>query len=318
MRLLPFVFAAAVSASVFAASPTETPRLHNLGMEFTQVWDANKDKPAAEQVAAFKARLAPAFPGFYSAERLKNRFTSAQYDGAIEGALKEFPTLRPVYEKKTREFESALPKYVATFKTRFPDLALPDDIYVLHSLGEMDGGMRTIDGKSYFIFGVDVMAKFHGDGSESAFFHHELFHVYHSQAAPDCGDAGIWNNLWAEGLAVYVSKVMNPAANDKELLLDVPEHMAERTRAVLPQALAQLESVLDKTDGPTYTDLFSRHGEAGVLPHRRGYYLGYLVAQEAGKTRDIRDLAKLNCSQVKETVYAGVRALRAKYPVTGT
>jgi hypothetical protein len=220
--------------------------------------------------------------------------------------------------KKTREFGSALPKYVATFKARFPDFALPDDIYVLHSLGEMDGGIRTFDGKNYFIFGVDVMAKFHGDGSESAFFHHELFHVYHSQAAPDCGDAGIWNNLWTEGLAVYVSKVMNPDANNKELLLDVPENMAARTRAALPQALAQLESVLDKNDGPTYTDLFSRHGDAGPLPHRRGYYLGYLVAQEAGKTRDIRELAKLNCSQVKETVFSGVRALRAQYPVTGS
>jgi hypothetical protein len=92
--------------------------------------------------------------------------------------------------------------------------------------------------------------------------------------------------------------------------------MAERTRAVLPQALEQLESVLDKTDFPSYAGVFLRRGSSGDLPPRRGYYLGYLVAQEAAKTHDIRDLPKLSCSQVKQVVYSGVRALRAKHPVT--
>jgi hypothetical protein len=311
MRLLSFILAATLSTSVLAADPAERPHLHNSAMLFTKFWDANKDKPATEQVAAFKASVAPAFPGFYSAERFKGEFTQAQYDSLIEGAIKDFPTIRAQYVTKAQQFGAELPKYVTTFKAKFSDFQLSEDIYVLHSLGEMDGGTRTIDGKNYFVFGVDAMAKYHGDGSESAFFHHELFHLYHAPYMAQCNDAGIWANLWTEGLAVYVSKVLNPEADDKEMLLDVPDNMAARTRAVLPEALAQLESVLDKNDDHTFAGLFFRRGDAGKLPKRRGYYLGYLVAQEAGKTRDVRELAKLSCGQVKEIVYSTVHELRA-------
>jgi hypothetical protein len=316
MRYLSFALAAALSTTAFAAELVTTSRLHNSAMGFVEFWDANKDKPAAEQVAEFKARVAPVFPGFYSAERLKDQFTPAQYDGLIADSIKEFPTLRAQYVKKAQQFESDLPKYIETFKVVFPDFQPPADIYVLHSLGEMDGGTRPVDGKIKFIFGVDAMAKFHGPGSESAFFHHELFHFYHGPLLGQCGDGPVWAALWNEGLAVYVSKALNPDASEEELLLEVPNKMAERTRAVLPQALAQLEGVLDKTDFPSYAGVFLRRGNAGDLPPRRGYYLGYLVAQEAAKTHDVRVLAKLNCSQVKEIVYSGMRALRAKYPVT--
>jgi hypothetical protein len=316
MPYLSFALAAAVSTVAFGAGPVVTSRHHNSAMGFVEFWDANKDKPAAEQVAAFKANVAPVFPGFYNAERLKDQFTPAQYDGMIADSVKEFPALRAQYVKKAQQFESDLPKYIDTFRVVFPDFQPPKDIYVLHSLGEMDGGTRNIDGKTAFIFGVDVMAKFHGTGSESAFFHHELLHFYHGPIIGHCGDGPIWASLWNEGLAVYVAKALNPDSSEEELLLDVPNKMAERTRAVLPQALEQLESVLDKTDFPSYAGVFLRRGSSGDLPPRRGYYLGYLVAQEAAKTHDIRDLPKLSCSQVKEVVYSGVRALRAKHPVT--
>lgn len=313
MRVLSLILAAAVLPPALAAAPAEKPHLHNSAMVFTQFWDANKDKPAAEQVAAFKAQVAPVFPGFYSAARFKGQ-TAAQYDERIENAITEFPAIRADYVKKAQQFNAELPKYTVRFKAEFPDMQPPEDIYVLHSLGEMDGGFRTIDGKASMIFGVDAMAKFHRGDNESAFFDHELFHLYHQQAAPDCGDAGIWYNLWNEGLAVYVSKVMNPGASEKEMLLDVPEGMPAQTRAMLPQALAQLESVLDKTDAATFADLFSRRGESGTLPKRRGYYLGYLVAKEAGKTRDLRELAKLDCGQVKAIVFSAVQKLRVANP----
>lgn len=313
MRLLSIVLAAAVSTSAFAATPDAKPHLHNSAMTFVSYWDANKDKPPVEQVAAFKAQVAPAYPGFYKAERLKDYMTPAQYDNLIERAAKDFPAIREAYIKKAEQFEAELPRYTATFKAAFPDYQPIDDIYVLHSLGEMDGGTRTINGKNVLIFGVDGMVKYHGNGKESAFFHHELFHTYHHAAMAGCEDAGIWSNLWSEGLAVHVAKVLNPDANDVELLLDIPDHMAEKTRAVLPAAWAQLESVLDRSDGDTYAGLFTGSGIAGdKLPKRRGYYLGYLVAKEAGKTRSIQALARLQCGQVKSLVHETVTKLRTE------
>jgi hypothetical protein len=103
------------------------------------------------------------------------------------------------------------------------------------------------------------MVRYHGKGNESAFFHHELFHTYHEPVLEACegDDAPIWVSLWTEGLATYVSKAMNPQANDVELLLDFPSGMAERTRKVLPASFAHLEKVLDKTDRSIYVGLFN-------------------------------------------------------------
>ena len=305
MRFLWLAIAAVFSTFAYAAPP----RLHNDAMAFVDFWDANHDKPPAAQVAAFKTAVAPTFPAFYKAERFQSFVTPAQYDERIATAIQEFPTIRTAYVRKAQQFGAQLPGYMASFKATFPDFEPPDDIYVVHSLGEMDGGMRPIDGKDILIFGIDQMVKVHGDGNESAFFHHELFHHYHLPRVAECGTNSVWSSLWVEGLATYVSHVLNPQANEKELLLTSPDDMAARTRAVLPAALAQLESALDKDDNQTYADLFLFRG-TDALPRRRAYYLGYLVAQEAGKTRDVRQLANMTCDEVKPLVFATVHKLR--------
>jgi hypothetical protein len=309
MRLLSFALAAFVSMSALAAQPEPVPHLHNTALAFADFWDANHAKPPAEQVAAFKATVAPTFPGFYDAARFKSFLTPAQYDERIVTAVRDFPAIRADYVRKAQQFGAALPAYLASFKATFPDANPPADIYVLHSLGEMDGGMREIDGRTPLIFGVDRMATLHGNGNESAFFHHELFHAYHLPRMQGCADAHVWSNLWIEGLATYVSTVMNPQASDQERLLALPDNMATRTRAMLPQAWAQLEPILDSEDEATYANLFLLRGTA-ALPRRRGYYLGFLVAQEAGKTRDVRALARLDCAEAKALVFSTVHRLR--------
>lgn len=315
MRLLPFLLAAAVSTSALAADQSERPRLHDSTAVFTEFWDANKDKAASEQVAAFKNQVAPAFPGFYKAERFKSFLTPAQYDERIEKAIKEFPTIRAAYTTKAQQFSTDLPQYTATFKAAFPDFQPPEDIYVVHSLSEMDGGFRNIDGKSQMIFGVDTMVRIHGDNNESAFFHHELFHAYHAPYVKACDGAGIWSNLWVEGLATYVSHALNPGATEREMMIDLPDNMAARTRAMLPQALAHVETVLDKNDETTFANLFLLRGK-GELPKRSGYYLGYLIAQDAAKTHSLQQMAKMECGQVKELVHATVKRMRAQAQTT--
>ncbi len=37
-----------------------------------------------------------------------------------------------------------------------------------------------------------------------------------------CPQPGMWQPLWQDGLAVHVSKMLNPRATDKEMLLDFP------------------------------------------------------------------------------------------------
>lgn len=77
------------------------------------------------------------------------------------------------------------------------------------------------------------------------------------------------------------------------MLLDLPKGSANRVRARIYASLAQLEQVLDSSDRQQYANLFQMDGRSddGLQP-RRGYMLGYLIAQELGKSR----LLMFNCT----------------------
>jgi hypothetical protein len=241
--------------------------------------------------------------------------TQADKDALIEKAIQQFPGIREAYLRQARQFDADLPRYLAGFKTAFPDYQLTSDIYVLHSLGEMDGGTRTLNGKNVLIFGIDGidgMVRYHAAGSDpSAFFHHELFHTYHEKVMEACdGDvAPVWTGLWMEGLAVYVSRVLNPNANDEELELVFPRGSAEPTRKAARAGMMHLETVLESTDPKVIGALFSTGKDDTGLPPRRGYYLGYLVAQEAGKRHSMQELATLDCKRAHALVVSTVHAL---------
>jgi hypothetical protein len=312
-----FVLSALFCCAAAFAQAGDAPSVHNIALSFADFYDANKDKPDAQQLAAFKRDVASGYPAFYGVERYKGEMTQAQKDQHILKTIKAFPAIREDYLRKTQQFETELPRYIASFKAWFPDFQPTRETWVLHSLGEMDGGTRTLDGKDVLIFGIDGMVRYHGKGNESAFFHHELFHTYHDKAMAGCNgdEEPMWAMLWQEGLATYVSHAMNPEANDAELLLTFPDNMAERTRKVLPAAFADLEKVLDTRDPKLYGELFSTSGSGlAGLPPRRGYYLGYLVAQEAARQRSVQELAKLDCQATRALVTATVAKLRAVYP----
>jgi hypothetical protein len=93
-------------------------------------------------------------------------------------------------------------------------------------------------------------------------------------------------------------------------LLEYPKGMPAATRAQLPAAWAHLASVLDSTDNQLYGEMFMTSSKTGnTLPTRRGYYLGYLVAREAGKTRDLAALANLGCKETRALVEATIAKL---------
>ena len=316
--LLSCTIASGHAADTPVPAPADTLRLHNIASDFSRFYDANKDKPEAEQVAAFKREVESGFPAFYGVERYGTRRTQADQDAHIAANIRAFQAIRDDYLRKARQFDEELPRYIAGFKAWFPDYRPTVDIYVLHSLGEMDGGTRTFKDRHYLIFGIDGMVRYHGKGRETAFFDHELFHTYHDRAMGGCNgnNEPAWALLWQEGLATYVSKAMNPDATEHELLLSLPDNMAEKTRAVLPAAFADLQQGLESRDDALAGELFStgKKGEAQRLPVRRGYYLGYLVAQEAARTRSVQDLARLDCRQAHELVRTTVATLLKAHP----
>lgn len=139
-------------------------------------------------------------------------------------ALDGFPALRTRYRQVEQSFPEAFATATLLFGQRFQGFPPPPlPIRFVHSLGRMDGGTRTLGGRSYMIFGADVIARLHDDGTIGPFLDHELFHVENGRWFGDCDpDTTLWCTRWQEGTAVYNASAMNPGATDHMLMLDNP------------------------------------------------------------------------------------------------
>lgn len=307
--LLAALIASGVAGTAHAGGKAPPPvmKVHDLAGPFVDVWDRNVGKPDEEFIRDFKATVAARFPAFYDVERFAGKKTEAQRDAEIAAARAAFPALRDTYTLKVARFNQDLPIHIASFRRLFPDYEAKNDLWFVHSLGEMDGGKRRLNGEMVFIFGADMMARHQGKEPGTFFFHHELFHDYQPL---QCKSWPIWAALWQEGLASHVAKQLNPDATDDEMLLNLPPNMAADTRKQMGRALDDLYANLDSTDQEAYSGLFLRKGDKSGMPARRGYYLGMLVAEEAARSMSLQQLAKLPCDAVRPVVVSAVERLR--------
>lgn len=308
-----FVAAAALEflAPVARAAPYE---LVDLATPYASFFDETRDLPSAERVAAFKSRFNGLLPGFFTAKRV-GWMTGEQYDAAIARAFGTFPSIRERYAATTAGFSSLLGPAHGNFVHTFPDLRPIGPIYILHSLGEFDGGTRPVAGHNRLVFGADVIAQLHDFVDERPFFQHELFHVYHAQFFRECEQ--MWCALWMEGLATLVAQRLNPQASDAELLLSSPRPIrpeVERDRAV---AICAVMPLLESKGGASYASLFSNGPALGQLPPRVGYFVGYLVAQEAARDRSLMTLAHLKNADAHRVVKTAMARLAQCPPKRG-
>ena len=309
------LFAAFIGMVACAANAGQVPvvdgkamKVQNLATAFVTFWDQTKDLSADARVAAFKRDVEPQFPAFYGIARFGENVTQVKRDAQIRRAIEKFGPIRETFMAKMLNFEAQLQTNLLSFRQTFPDFQPDVSVYLLHSLGEMDGGTRTLEGKQYLIFGIDGMVQFHQSSSdESAFFHHELFHVLHGTWFATCDE--IWCTLWSEGLAVHVAKTLHPHATEDELLLTFPPDLVKNTEAKRRDALIHLKSVLSSTDGDIYGGIFQSRGDTTGLPARRGYVLGLWVAQEIAKTNSLQALSKMTAEQVKPLIFEAVNTL---------
>ena len=308
------VFVALLGAlCVLLASPARAapPSLGHLQLvdltgDFAAEYDRTADLPDAERVAGFKARFAPIVPGFYSAGRFRLN-DPAKYDARLLNSLQRFPDERAGIADVSRRFSAMFAPAVASFEARFGPMTGYPPVYLVHSLGEFDGGTRSLPDGTFLFFGADMIARLHATHDIQPFFHHELFHLVHAQAFPECDT--VWCGLWTEGLAVYVSARLNPHATDEDLLLTFPEPLrpaVERDRAA---AVCLVLKRLDSSDAEDTNAMFSSGHPAPNLPPRFGYYVGYLVAAELGRTRDLKTLAALKPAEMRPLLETTLRRL---------
>ncbi len=300
---------AVAAGQAMPAPAEETVRLVDLTDEFDAFWERSQGQTPIERAASLRAEFASLIPGFYGPARF-SLADSAVYDIRIGTLLQDYPAQRDGVREVSLSFAALFAAARRSFEAEFGGFRRPQTVYLVHSLGEMDGGTRQLPGGLFLIFGADVMARLHLSHRIQPFFHHELFHLHHADAFADCGET-VWCDLWQEGLATHVAARLNPGATDSELLLEVPEPIRAPVEANRAEAVCAVRARLDSGGRADRQALFSFRRMNERLPPRFGYYVGYLVAAELGRTRSLRALARLRPARARPLIEAALDRLAA-------
>jgi hypothetical protein len=310
LRSLTIAFAAMLGACLAGPLDAATPardnglQLIDLTDDFDRVWTETRDLPDQQRVDAFETRFAKILPGFYSADRaqIKDFMTPEKYRAFVLKGLKTYPEQREGIQRVSGEFASLIAPAQKSFEKAFgPMLGYPP-VYLVISFGEFDGGTRDLPEGTRLMFGADVIAKLYKDKPIQPFLHHELFHILHHRTFQECDT--VWCNLWSEGLAVYVASQLNPGASDASLLLTYPSSLRDAVEAHRTEALCAVRGRLNSTDPKDAAPLFIGGSTplSPNLPPRFAYYVGYVVAQDLGRTRSLKQLAAMKNDEVRPLV----------------
>jgi hypothetical protein len=290
-----------------AASKAETGRLTivDLTDDFARVWQETESLPDAAKTAAFRAAFDRTAPGLY--EVLSPSRTPEQQDAAALNALRRYPERREGIDQVSSRFNGMFQPALKSFEREFGPMRGHRTIYLLHSLGAFDGGMRNLPDGAHLLFGADVIARIHTGQNPRAFFHHELFHLYHGARLGPCPTT--WCGLWKEGLATYVAAQLNPSATDAELLLTIPEPLRPAVAANRRAAVCAVLQRFGSTSHADHNPVFGMTRLSPELPPRFGYALGYDVAAHLGRTRSLKTLANLSQAEARPLIEASLHEM---------
>lgn len=203
------------------------------------------------------------------------------------------------------------PKVTDALRRLFPDFD-PSRVRVslMLSLFRFDAKIPH-DQPNELWLGLDGIAKLHGPNWRlDVLLAHENFHLYHFQVNPQPhrGESiPLYRQVWQEGLACYVSHLLNPDAPMSDVLLD-PGLAANGPRYVPAVARAMLDD-LEADDDVVTARYLSYHRAVGALPPRMGYLIGYDVVAACAARTSLAELVRLRGNGLRRVVRREVRAL---------
>lgn len=295
-----------LSATVTVLAPmcsAQDCRVIDLMPDFWRFWDAARDRPAAEQNRLFDAMLAGPHAAVYEGVFSRATRTERMVPTSLEQAKPYEAALR----RSSAELGTQLPQALALFRKTFPDFQCSKPVYFVFSAGAFDGAVRQVGGESALLFGLDMIARL--QNAPGPLVIHELFHVHHARVAPGWPDT-VGRALWSEGLATYVSRALHPDLAEQQIAGLPP---AAPIEALMPSIATELRQHFDSGDEQVYARYFLG-GKAQDVPARSGYYVGYRVATELGRTRSLDALARLDAASAGPLIKAALLELARAQP----
>jgi hypothetical protein len=301
----PFVLALSLGwAGIATAEPLP---YRALTQDFSDFATATADQPMTDRVRAFRAHFGKLFPAFY---RPRDGRSPADYDRIVAQALSDFPAQRAGYDTVTRAFPTVFAQERDRFRATFPSFRLNGPVYLLHSLGEMDGGTRTIGKRRVLIFAADGIATIDTPDSTPMLLTHEFFPSPTPAVSPAATPSGV--PCGARGWATYAAATLHPAATDRQISLEYTVPTRPAVDKHWRDAVCLLHARLD-TSGSASTHLFFRSdGGTKTLPPRFGYYLGYRIVQRVAAGRSLPALMALPMRPAHALLHEQVTAMAAE------
>jgi hypothetical protein len=301
----------ALTGGFAAAGPdgrTGRLRLVDAAEGCAEFWRRAAGGTPEQQARAFEELLRAPHPTLYTATVLG---LEEPLSRSVPERLRKAARFRPDparVDEVRRTLEADLREAAVQFRKTFPDFSSRRPISVVCSLGAFDGGTRPVEGAETLLFGPDVIAAIRPRGFKlRPFLEHELFHVHHGNLHPDAPET-VGGALWEEGLATYVSAALNPGATNDEV--SVPDTLVAEATPRIPELAGRLLAHLDDAaPGPVYRQFFLGSTEQVEVPSRSGYLLGWRIAEAAGKTRSLAELAALSPAESRSLVERALRAM---------
>ncbi|HZS55310.1 MAG TPA: hypothetical protein VFA65_12980 [Bryobacteraceae bacterium] len=292
----------------FRAQVKERPKI-DLFPQFLALWE-QKDIGSSEVRASRFLELVvephrnlyDAFVGTISIER------AIRYIEKVDPLV---PVIKSLHGWVADDFHQRL----TSFQQKLPGFELRSSVVFMPTLFGFDAGGGSVNGTDFLIFGLDTIAKIDGlHADPSVLIAHELFHGYQASFHPEWSgkergkNIPLYKLVWGEGIATYASQQLNPGAS--EMAIFRSSTLVASCKARLRSLASLLLEELDDTGKTPFMEWMSGQSRSFDVPPRAGYYFGWRVAAELGRSRSLTELARLDDDYVKMAMSHSLQSLK--------
>jgi predicted metalloprotease with PDZ domain len=305
------------------SSATRGPGIISLKSDFQQFWSQAKGKNPAEQVMLWNKIIEKPHQEFYDFAVWEKHFRpgwTETKNKTLKSRFNLYPAIYSDVESAFDTFPSVVKTQIDRFQKTVPNSKIDFPIYAIVAPNfDAKSAIVSRDPKSVgLVIAIDsiVLEKANYD----VLFPHELFHAYHALRSGFLNDGvmpdtSIAVPLWEEGLATYISGLVNAGVADGDLLLD-PELRKVGKTDIKWLATKFLEQVDRKTLDPAPTEDFKSWFSTGKLklradlPNRCGYLLGLYVVREVAKNHSLDEMINWRPKDIREHVVAALEKVK--------
>lgn len=249
-------------------------------------------------------------------------------DTSITNELDYLAERVDAYRQLSVRFRLALVESWRRFGEIFPATMLEGAVVYLLPAPRwtVGGAVRPLGpDRAAVLFGSNqVIGSLASPVSISTLIHHELTHCCHIQSNAEIRQATasffhrtpgpsvkLYQMMWLEGLAGYVSKTLNPSAPSADVLSDanLPANVAAHWTRVISGMLENWDS----TD-IDLIDAYVGSGDARNIPSRSAYYVGMLVAAHLAEHQSLPALTVLKGAELRDQLATATQAIMAAGP----